>query len=545
MRYGLTLTTALMGSSLLAGTALGAGFDRHGGFGASCKVLERGLERCERSAHEDCDRVEHAWRALCGPLEQIYASASAEGAAIDLLRQDYEIVPIDEAVPGVSPFHVVVGPGDLDNPITMLLVRVAYDVGKTVAIAHATQDELDRFQRIVTTHLNANCAPEGRPTAALYGVHQSTNRAPSQSSSFCLASTRDRHEALDRRWLREQFAATPPQPPAGAVAAAENQTFLKQLAEGFDCSFVLNSSLGRAQADAYVYSMRAFSAAADYYLVQNAAVFTPTRDNATFRASVRTPSQASNGQLLGEDMRILATGPSTETQAVSSYTNGKSTTVSGSVGWSQTDGFNASVGGEVTTSQATTYSVPKTTIEQTVDPVAASASWRFAPQSIGANVSFGPVTTTWVWVVPKDAYPDGGTFAPGGVPKQISFPNGTNIFYSNDNTSSFQPCNVDYPFPLWTVPEPKITEISPTIVNVNGGDFIIKGENFYQNSITAVTIGGAAVNLANNVTWKSLEQLLVTVNGQQFAPGTFQVRVNTQFNNVNRQSNAAMVQLVD
>jgi hypothetical protein len=80
---------------------------------------------------------------------------------------------------------------------------------------------------------------------------------------------------------------------------------------------------------------------------------------------------------------------------------------------------------------------------------------------------------------------------------------------------------------------------------VNGGDFTIKGENFYQNSITAVTIGGASVNLGNNVTWKSLEQLLVTVNGQQFAPGTFQVRVNTEFNNVNRQSNAATIELTN
>jgi hypothetical protein len=54
-----------------------------------------------------------------------------------------------------------------------------------------------------------------------------------------------------------------------------------------------------------------------------------------------------------------------------------------------------------------------------------------------------------------------------------------------------------------------------------------------------VTIGGAPIDLATNYTWQSLEKLLITVDGSRFGPGTYQVRVNTQFNGTNRQSNPA------
>jgi hypothetical protein len=555
MRYGLTLSAVLMGSSLLAGTTLGAdsGHHQRDGFGASCKVLERRLERCERKTHESCDRAEQAWRALCGPLESILASSSADGVALELLRQDYEIVPIEEAPPDVLPRHVVIAPDDLDDPITMLLVRAAYRHGKSVAIVGANQAELDRFQQAVVQRPTANCTPEGPPRVALYGVQKAVVTDPSQSSSFCLLSASERSAAINRRWLRERFAVIPPLPPAGEVAVAASET-LEQLAAGSHCSFVLDSPLGRTGWNLNIYSMRAFTdtgcqtcqePGADYYLVQDAATFTPSRNNGSFKASVRTPTEASSGQLLGEDLRILATGPSTVTSFQSSYTNGNSATVSGSVGWSQDNGFNVSVGGSVTTSSEKTYTVPPTKIEQSVDTVAAAATWTFAPQSIGANASFGPATTTWVWFVPKDAYPSGGTFPPGGKPSQIRFSSGANIFYSNDNTSNFQPCSVDYPFPLWTVPEPQITRLDPDVVTANGGGFTIKGANFYDDSITAVTIGGTAINLATNYTWQSLEKLLITVDGSKFGPGTYQVRVNTQFNGTNRQSNPATLTLVD
>lgn len=554
MRNSTVLTLALMGASLVASSALaaGLGFEKRGGVGASCKVLERRLERCERHGFENCDRVEHAWRALCGPIESILASASADGVAMDLLRQDYEIVPIDEAVPDIVPHHVVIAPRDLDDPVTMLLVRAAYRVGKSVAIVGADQNALDRFQEIVVRRRGANCTPEGRSRVALYGVQKAVVTDPDQSSSFCMQSTDVRFAAANRRWLRERFAAMPPQPPGEITDAATDDT-LEQLAAGSHCNFVLDSSLGRTGWNMTIYAMRAFAdngcqtcqdPGADYYLVQNAATFTPTRNNGSFKASVRTPSEAASGQLLGTDMGIQATGPQTVTNFVSEYTNDQNRTAAPSVGWSRSRGFNVSLG-SVTTSSSKTYKVPPTKIEQSVDTVAAAATWTFTPQSIGANASFGPATTTWVWFVPRDAYPSGGTYPPGGTAAQISFASGANIFYPNDNTANFQPCSIDYPFPVWDVPEPQITTLDPAVVSANGGGFTIDGANFYDDSITAVTIGGTPVILATNYTWQSLEKLLITVDGSQFSPGTYQVRVNTQYNGTNRQSNPATLELVD
>ena len=77
------------------------------------------------------------------------------------------------------------------------------------------------------------------------------------------------------------------------------------------------------------------------------------------------------------------------------------------------------------------------------------------------------------------------------------------------------------------------------MVSANGGGFTIHGQNFYQDSITNVTIGGTPIVLATNLSWESLEKLFVSVDGSTFGPGTYQVRVNTQFNGTNRQSNPA------
>jgi hypothetical protein len=209
----LTVTiAALLGCSMLGATAV-ADLASESGL---CRKLERHVERCDggnRLSLEtgaSCDRIEQGFRDLCGPLETVVATESADSAALDLLRQDFEIVSIEGAV---FPYHhVVVGPADLDDPELADLLREAHRAGKTVAITDATEDEVRSFHRLIFAGQAADCVSPDRPlplrTIELYGLQQSAN--PSRTGSYCLRGFDHRDPASDRRWLRERFGAQVP-----------------------------------------------------------------------------------------------------------------------------------------------------------------------------------------------------------------------------------------------------------------------------------------------------------------------------------------------
>jgi hypothetical protein len=160
----LTVTiAALLGCSMLGGTAVADPASESG----LCRKLERHLERCDGGnrlsleTEASCDRIEQGFRDLCGLLETIVATESADSAALDLLRQDFEIVPIEDAV---FPYdHVVVGPADLGDPEIADLLRGAHRAGKTVAITDATEDQVRSFHRLIFAGQAADCVSPDRP----------------------------------------------------------------------------------------------------------------------------------------------------------------------------------------------------------------------------------------------------------------------------------------------------------------------------------------------------------------------------------------------
>jgi hypothetical protein len=551
MRRLTLLTAALLSFPLLAGSAVGSS----NGLPGVCHLLKQRVDQCESGTRlspetrASCDRLEHGARAVCGVLEPISASASAESAALDLLREDYAVVPIENAIGSVFPSHVVIGPADLNNPDAIAVLREAYQVGKTVAIADGSADDIRRFHRLLRAGQEPNCTPlEGSSTVELYGLQRSVTRTPPEDSSYCLLSLNGRDPAADRRWLRDRFGPTPPQPLNSQAAPADDSTeFLTDLADNTHCSFKYSpSGLGSVEFDLYTYAMRDFTdtgcgscadPGADYYLVEANAAFTPTVAGASFDVDIRKPIEATTSQPLSDVVGLEFSDPATETSFVQEYTNSSTTTVNASVGLNK-GGPNVTAGETVTTNQSQTVKVPATTIANNSFTPTAEPSWLFKPQSLPINESFQP-TTTWVWFVPQDAYPSGGTSG------QIAFSSGANIFTSTTNSDVYQTCNVPYPFSAWTVSPPQLSSLDKTSVSIAGGQFTITGQYLYPGSVSAVLIGGTPVPLATNVDLVNDTTIKVTVGGATFNTGTNQVQVNTQFNGQNRFSNTLPIDLTD
>ena len=195
MRHLTVLFVGWLGSSVIAGAAAAGQDPPNSGL---CRAVENRLERCRSGdlsaeTRTFCDQIERGFQELCGPRETILASAGAEGAALDLLRQDYLVLPIEDAVSDVFPTHLVIGPADLDDPEVIALLRPAYRVGKTIAIANAIEDEARSFHRLVGAGQEANCRPaEGRAEIELYGLQRSRTRIPVQNSSYCLVNWTNR-----------------------------------------------------------------------------------------------------------------------------------------------------------------------------------------------------------------------------------------------------------------------------------------------------------------------------------------------------------------
>ena len=173
---------------------------------------------------------------------------------------------------------------------------------------------------------------------------------------------------------------------------------------------------GTVEVDLYTYAMRDFTdtgcsscqnPGADYYLVQDNVTYSMSELGVTFLIESEAPVEASSALPLTPGLLGLEfADPPTATTFESSYSNSSSVTVSGSVGF-DADGPNVTAGGQVTTSEETTYSVPATTILNESDLAIAEPKWEFTPQSLqGADFQVAP---TWTWYVPRDAYPTGGT----------------------------------------------------------------------------------------------------------------------------------------
>jgi hypothetical protein len=423
-------------------------------------------DRSERTA-AGCDAIARTFEDLCEHIDVIRATSSADSINLDLLRKDFEIIEAESMLgSSIVAHHLVVGADDLDDADLKLMLKRAYDAGRTVAIVRATPDQADAFHTLIAGGGRANCvADQGKKSRiALYGLQQTLG----QKSSYCLPGLGELDDASLREWHRKVvFGVRPPKPRSsppqdqdmarvGLNPTTTNPT-LDNLAQATHCHVLIptgtgyNYTLFNVQADLFITSVRAFQTNSftkdeDFYQVlldaqiQNSDSKEIDSPNDVILiggidGEIPGNNGSANENRIG-NASILLTAPPTEVNFVSSYSNSESTTVSGTVGFQgATPEISASVSVEVGSSYTT--NVLPTQILNRSDPTRASANWLFTPQVIPARGNFTP-TASWIWNIPRDAYPLGGDQSGGGI----------SIFIVPvDNMSAS--CNAPYPYPSW------------------------------------------------------------------------------------------------
>jgi hypothetical protein len=288
---------------------------------------------------------------------------------------------------------------------------------------------------------------------------------------------------LVREWLGGR--------PAQAQTSGSSQQ-LTSLATGKTCSYKDSNDALAVSWDVQVWGMRSFASATDYYLANFNPTLTPAVTDVTqYVVNSLTLMEVAGSTSDNIDTSqgfIIDTDPATVTSSVSSYTNGSSTTVSGSVGFDG-EALTGSIGASTTVENETTTSVPPVTILNESDTTTLEPSWTFEPESTTAGADFAPMTA-WVWQLPQAAYPQGGTGT-----NQISFSPGANLFAPGTNTTFVSTCNVTVPFTTWTINAPVLTSLSPTAQAI-GNIVTVEGQYLYDG-ITTVLLGGTAVDSTN------------------------------------------------
>jgi IPT/TIG domain len=536
MKPTTAIAAALMSSPMLTGPALGGDDSASPGV-TLCEGVADHLGRFCTGHHlsprtqASCDQIQRSFDALCDEFDIVYASASAAGAAVDLLDEDYDVVPIEGAVPRFALSHVVIGPSDLDDPDVIALLRVAYDNGRTVAIANASQRDADDFHRLIRGGAGgASCTAGDSSMIKLYGLQKAISRRPEQNSSYCLASLDLDQEAAVRRWLRDRFTLTPPAPPT-PDATSLGATNINDLVTQTHCSQLFTGAGNAAQIDVFVASLRDFDNQEDYYSVENPMQYTFNSGGSEsfFYASTLGPNQTVDSSVPAlPGTEIVFTEPDTVTSFVSSYTNSQSATVSGSVGFNAM-GPNVSAGASVTIGESTTTNVPAVQILNQSDLSFAQPRWSFEVQNYTGGSLFAPLMD-WLWIVPRSAYPDGGT-GDGGI-----FFETTPFELGDLADSEYLKCNLSYPFPEWTVDAPIVSSVNPTTANAGGGKFSILGENFFPSIVSDVLLAGDALPAANFQKVDATEIEVTVPSG--LASGAHPVQVNTFFNGQTLPSNS-------
>jgi hypothetical protein len=500
-----------------------------------CRVLDRAVDRCagdrlSADTRASCDRIEQGYQAVCGTMGTIRVEASADGIALNLLAQDYEIVDLEEPWEG----HIVVGPGALEKPRLMALVARAYRAGLAVAIVGATQEEANLFDSLIEGVQVASCRPsEGALEIALYGLQRNPRQDPPVVNRYCLPELEylnKRGTEAARRWLRTLFAQPRPQAPETTPGDAADSVNLESLSQQIHCSDFVFQIQGQVQQDTFFTSLRSFSQQTDYYYVTNFAQFFPSVSNYSLETLVFRPFAGPDFEfdsLYGT--RILFSEPSTVTQAVSQYTNSRSTTVSGGVGFGS-DGFNVEASASVTVGTETTVVVPPVTIRNLSNLDTAGTLWNFRPVSAEPSTRFD-FATSFVWLVRRDLYPDGGE----GAGELLSLFQSAIIPDGQPRLRTNGQCLYPLPFPTWEVDAPVIARVEPATAKRGGGSFLIHGEQMYPSIVSDVLLGGNPLPQANYVTIDDAQIRVVVPGGQRL--GATPVQVNTLFNGQTLPSN--------
>jgi hypothetical protein len=392
---------------------------------------------------------------------------------------------------------------------------------------YATEEEANLFDQLVEGELAASCLPDlGAPRIALYAVQKTTRQQPEEVTRYCLPTvfpagprsdesdeqslerqSRDRSGETEEQWLSAAFASQAPPPPLPSVDdASASSVNLDSLSRKTHCSEFYADQNGQVQDDYFVTSARSFDSQRDYYYVQDFPKMMSNRAARFLKARSGQPFVQPPGsrEVFLTGTRILFSQPSTTTQHVSQYTNDRSTTVSGTVGFQGlTPDISATV--SVTVGTSTTVTVPPVTILDTSDLATATVLWEFRPANPMPHVLYN-TAENWVWFINRDVY--GGT--PNEIPEVFSY-----IDTGTDSTVVRGKCGFPPPFRTFEVAAPEITSADPETVQRGGGTFMIRGARMYPGIVTNVLLGGDALPTANFVRVSDTEIRVMVPSNQR------------------------------
>ncbi len=351
-------------------------------------------------------------------------------------------------------------------------------------------------------------------------VFQAGSRSDESDEQWQGEQRHDRSGETEKQWLSAAFATQAPPPPLQSVDDASSSSVnLDSLSRQIHCSEFYADANGQVQDDHFVTSARSFDSQRDYYYVQDfpkfmsysAPLYLEARSGGPF---ARRPGSK---EVPLDGTRILFSQPSTTTQYISEYTNNRSTTVSGTVGFQGlTPNVSATV--SVTVGTSTTVTVPPVTIHNVSNLEGGTTGWIFRPANPLPRVLYD-TAESWVWYIDRDVY--GNT--PNDIPEVL--------FYSSagtDKTYASGVCAFPPPFPTFDVTAPVITSVDPQTVQRGGGTFLIRGAQMYPGIVSNVLVGGDALPTANFVPISDTEIRVVVPSNQKTGPNA--VQVNTSVN---------------
>jgi len=336
---------------------------------------------------------------------------------------------------------------------------------------------------------------EGAPSAALVAFRKVAgdgNRAqsettvvmPRQAATIAGDSAAAGNRAADRRVLERLtmvFAASPMvvDPPGGP------SNLLNLTTSYVSRAIQSNANGDEVQVVNTVYGARSFLNQSDFFYVFQEADFHTIREPLSVINGITTTTLTRPATNPG----ILQTSPQS-TMSTTTVTSGVSYTIGGSVGYNETQGFNASLTASVTISNSTTTTYPPINVFNEVDLATGVAEFAYAvldaSQAAGSTLTF---YNHWIWQVPLTAYAAGQT--------SIEFATASNLFEEDPVLMVNLTSTVPTPFgDVFSLQPPRVASVSTSRV-AEGQTFKIIGSGLYPSLVTAVLIGGQPLAAGN------------------------------------------------
>ncbi len=424
-------------------------------------------------------------------LGVVQVSAAASGAGVKRVAKAYALMSLKFAGPAL------IGAADLQNPSTVSLLKNDYDNGQAVTIANPTQSDANALASLLGDPRPVDLSGSSRADLVSFRKTTIGGKANfSVSVVLPVADVATSHaerlagtQALrksDRIYFNKLFTSAPASTSSAPVGSPEDSNNLIDLAHAYSTSTLYSDNQGdQTLFTDTVYAVRSFDQQQDLFYVTQEAQSSGLEDIG--QVGVGAGIQDLNSPKLNS-IPIIQPSPASTGGPITQYTNSVSQNFSGSIGWNQSTGFNASFNTNLSLSSSTTYQVPSITVQYFPIFDIGKTNWLFVSNS--ENLSQYTANTSWIWRVPFSDY----------------FANQTQLTYvsyadigpmTGPTTYQFEKKNI-VPLPFGDTRQldnPNVASVSVPTVQP-GGEFIITGTGFYPSLVEGVTIGGQLVGPA-------------------------------------------------